>query len=244
MAKIRLLKTLLGLGFAAAMAVLPAASHAYTLTLDQLFGDATPSGYGGSLSVTIEDIALNTVKITIDAAGLTFPSEEKVMDLYLNASSDPSLFTYAYDAVNSTGPSAGQPIFQSTFNLNDGPPPQNDLKADGDGFYDLAFRWDTAASTPENLFEQGEKVIYTVTGTGVTAALFNLFSAPGPGAGSAGPYLAAAHILGIAFDGEICQVQDGCSAYVGAVPLPAAAWLLAPAIAGLAGFARRRRVAA
>lgn len=230
------------IGLAALLMGCPLVSQAFTLTLNQLFANGTPGGYSGTLSVTFADVVdgdllTNRVDITITAD--LFSTSEKVMDLYLNSALDPSTFAFTYVS----GPIPSGPTFQSSFNDNTGN--ANGLKADGDGFFDILFTWPTSTGDP-NLFEDGETVVYTVKSTDTlnfNAQTFNIFSVP---SGGEGTYLAATHILGITSpeftnptNGEPCSPENSCSAYVGAVPVPAAVWLLGSALIGLVGLSRR-----
>jgi hypothetical protein len=233
------------LGLAAILMGCPVVSHAYTVTLNQLFASGTPGGYPGTLSVTFADVVdgdLTTNRVDITITADLFSASEKVMDVYLNSALDPSTFTFTYVS----GPAPSGPTFQSSFNDNTGN--GNGLKADGDGFFDILFTWPTNTGNP-NLFEDGESVVYTVTSTNTAnfnAQTFNLFSFP---SGGEGTYLAATHILGITSpqltnptNGLPCSTENTCSAYVGAVPVPAAIWLLGSSVLGLFGLSRRKTV--
>jgi hypothetical protein len=75
----------------------------------------------------------------------------------------------------------------------------NAYQADGDGLYDFGFQFDPANA---NRFNGTDVAVFTITGTGITAATFNTLSAP---AGGVGPFYAAAHVQGI---------PGGCSGWV------------------------------
>ncbi len=74
-------------------------------------------------------------------------------------------------------------------------------------------------------------MFFNITGANLTASSFGFLSQPGPGNNS-GPFYSAAHIQGI---------PTGYGTTSGWVaPVPAALWMFAPALLGMAGFMRRR----
>jgi hypothetical protein len=83
-------------------------------------------------------------------------------------------------------------------------------------------------------------VVYTITGEGITAADFDLFSID---TGGNGPFLSAAHVAG-----TTCVSGDGCdtgtpndgSDWLGAVPEPGALALFATSLIVAGGLKRRR----
>jgi len=75
----------------------------------------------------------------------------------------------------------------------------NNYQADGDGLYDFGFLFSSANA---DRFNGTDTAVFTITGTGLTAAGFNILSAP---AGGSGPFYAAAHVQGI---------QPNCSGWV------------------------------
>jgi hypothetical protein len=103
----------------------------------------------------------------------------------------------------------------------------------GDGLYDIEFDFPPPPGQQAARFNAGEDLVYTITGTGITANSFNFFGTPGPG-GNAGPFLSVARIQSTGLDGE-------GSDWVGAVPVPAAVWLFGSGLLVLVGVARWRR---
>lgn len=107
----------------------------------------------------------------------------------------------------------------SILNTTDG------YKADADGLYDILIDLPPPGG---DRFTAGETLIYSITGAGIEAGDFNYWSTPTEDPN--GPFIAAA---------KFQSTGDGLqSAWVAAVPIPAAAWLFGSALAGL-GFARR-----
>ncbi len=199
--------------------VVAGSASAASVTFDLSIVFTGPGNPTGSPVAVIDDGGgAGSVTITMDLSALS-GGEEKVQDWWFNSAVDPAGLSFIYQGGSSTGPEAAI-SFQSSFNDNTGN--ADGLKADGDGFFDILFSFPTGA---DSSFGAGEVVTYSVTGDAITAATFNIFSAPGTG-GSSGPFLSVAHVLG---------TPNGESVHMGAVPAPAAVWLLLSAI-GILGF--------
>jgi hypothetical protein len=140
-------------------------------------------------------------------------STEFVSDWQFNFLGDTSALSFAYVGGSSTGPAASWVL------LGD-----DDFKADGDGWFDILLVFPILSADHFNL---DEVVVYTITGTGITASDFNDLSAE---SGGQGIYLSAAHIQG----------TNGGSDWLGAVPEPSTVVLLGLGLTGLL-FARERR---
>ena len=112
------------------------------------------------------------------------------------------------------------------------------FKADGDGFFDIVFNFET--SNLPTRFTNGETSVYTITGTGITASTFDFSSINGGGNGT---YKSAAHVL------NTTGVGTGGSGWIGGdenppqevVPEPGFYLTLAPGMLGLMYMAYRRR---
>jgi len=107
----------------------------------------------------------------------------------------------------------------------------NDLyMADGDGFFDLLFDFPPPPGNDASRFTGGETVIYDLTYIApITVGAFDFLSEMGGGAGS---FNTAAQILSIG-------PSDNGSGWIGFVPEPGTASLLALGMLMLAGSRRR-----
>lgn len=196
------------------LAVLPASGAlAATITLDLSvhFGSDPSTASSGPISATFEDTGSDEVTLTLDTNGLNL-SSEFVSDWHFNFLGVADALTFTYVGGSSTGPAA------TLISLGD-----DAYKADGDGWYDILLAFPTAES---NRFNLDEMVVYTITGSGVTASGFNDYSVEGGGQGT---YLSAAHIQG---------TQNSGSDWLGAVPEPSTVVLLGLGLTAL-GFTSR-----
>ena len=210
---------------------LQASAATVTFNLDYEFSGAQqPQSVTTPWAVaTIDDSVggADTVRLTMEATNLV--GAESIGKWFFNFSGDATqLVINSFDTNDATV----NAILQDNTGSN------NALKADGDGFFDFGFDF----SPPGNRFSGGEMMVFDLTYTApITASDFNLFSAPGGGAGS---YLSAAHIQRIADPAFCSDPKDPeCgSGWIGAVPVPAAVWLFGSGLLGLVGVARRKRV--
>lgn len=180
-------------------------------------GAADPSG---SVLATFEQVASNTVRLTVDLTDLS--GSEFVSGFYFNYNPTGSV------ALGSLGfaPGSGSG-FTLSANSCTGGMGCNTQKADGDGFYDIVFQFPTSAGAR---FEAGETFSWLISGSGLTESNFNWESEGSSGNGS---FFAAAHVQGIGANGSL-------SGWVGAVPEPETYALMLAGL-GLLGFVARRR---
>ncbi|WP_165067448.1 PEP-CTERM sorting domain-containing protein [Paludisphaera rhizosphaerae] len=218
----------------AALLVLAAAGSAhaasFTYSLDISVNGAAPLGLA---TATIADAGANTVQITMDLTGM--PTGQFVDSWLFNFDGTQSALnalTFTYNAGLSTGASAGTP--GTTLNAY-GNNNTSGFGNNSSGLMDIYFNFPTPQG---NRFNGGEKVVYDVTGTGVTASMFNVTSAPNYNAN--GPYYTAAHIAGIADGSSTTSGAIGANS-VGSVPEPASVVLGLMGAMGIGAIAFRRR---
>lgn len=207
-----------GLCFAVAQAQASTLSFGYDL---EFSGAQAPAGSGPWLTALFDDHNLpGPVTLTIAAGGMS--GTEKISDIFFNL--DPLLAPANLVLTHISG------VVASSISKG-----LDCCKADGDGKYDFQLSFATSGS---NKFSAGQTVSYDIAGIGgLTASAFNFLGTP---AGGNGPFLTAAHVL------DTTGAGSGGSGWVAATattatPLPAAAWLLATGLLGLAGMARRKR---
>ena len=179
-------KALLGVAFLFLVLAAHGTAKADTATFTdwvkfQGAGAGTPA-----LSVTIEDIAVNTVSITMDAT--TLLGSDKITEWYFNVT-----VGVGTSPVYSSGQNGSVLAASDTY------------KADGDGRFDILFQFPTSGDT----FVAGDMSVWTLTFAGLTANHFSTLSAP---EGGSGPFFSAVK-LGNAFwapgsvNGETVEVN-------------------------------------
>mgnify|MGYP001813755129 FL=1 len=209
----------------AAVAASPAQAATVTFNYTESFGAVPPDGPAPYATATFNDMGgVGSVTLTMNVAASVGAADVTAMYFNLDPSMDPTLLTFMRDG--GTGPSAANTNILTGIDAF-GP-------LGGDGFYDIEFDFPPPPGQQAARFNAGEDLVYTITGTGITADSFNFFGTPGPGEGNAGPFLSVARFQSTGFD------QNG-SDWVGAVPVPAAVWLFGSGLLGLVGIARRRR---
>jgi hypothetical protein len=207
----------------AAVAVSPAQAATVIFNYDQSFGAVSPDGPAPWATSVIDDGGgSGSVTLTMTVAPSVNLADVTAMYFNLDPSLDPTALSFNRDS--GSGPSAGDTTISTGVDA---------FKPDGDGLYDILFEFPPPPGQQAARFNAGEDLVYTITGTGITADSFYVWSEPGPG-DTAGPYLSVARFQ------DTGPTQEG-SDWVGAVPVPAAVWLFGSGLLGLIGIARRRR---
>ena len=201
---------------------LQATAAVVTFDYTESFGAVSPDGPAPWATAVFDDgDTVGSVTLTMSVAATVNLADVTAMYFNLDPVMDPTLLGFTRES--GTGPTA------ATTNILMG---VDNFQADGDGRYDILFDFPPPPGQQAARFNAGEDLVYTITGTGLTADSFNFFAAPG---GGFGPYLSVARFQ------QTGPLQEG-SDWVGAVPVPAAVWLFGSGLLGLVGVARRKRV--
>ncbi len=210
----------------AASAAFSPPAHALVLTyeLNKHFGNVPASVVP---TVTFDDMdSAGSVRMTIAMpAGPGVGAGEWMSRLFGNVGPAPQVLgtdlTFAYVSGVTGTVATGVDAFQ----------------AFDDGTFDFRIEFPLDADDPDR-FLVGRESVWDITDVGgaITAASFNFFSAPDDG--GSGPFILAARIRNTT--GPLGRGGD----WVGAIPIPGAAWLFVSALAGLGLLARRRTAAA
>jgi hypothetical protein len=196
------------------------------LDLDILFdGTNTPPANLDTpwLTATFEDAGLNQVTFTIEASG-NLTGTENLKQFYFNFDDALDLNAIGFTHLSSDG----------AFDLPAWTFAENNLKADGDGKYDVRLDF-TTGSTGSQTFNRLESVSYLLTYTGtesIGATSFEFFSQP---AGGKGPFLVAAHVQNTTGGGSAWLAAD----HITTTPIPEPASIALVYLAG-AGLLIRR----
>jgi hypothetical protein len=155
--------------------------------------------------------------VGVDTVNLTFTvGANEVTAVYLNSNVGGLSFTTLDDSAVS-----GSTITYAS----------NNYQAGSDGEFDILIDLPPPGG---NRLTAGESVYYQITASGLTANSFNSWSNPTEESVT-GPFMGAAKFQSTGLEGEQ-------SAWIAAVPVPAAVWLFGSALAGL-GFMKRRKMA-
>ncbi|PTQ98830.1 putative secreted protein with PEP-CTERM sorting signal [Nitrosomonas nitrosa] len=219
--------TLYGVALALSLGFSTTQAAVLTINLNTEFSGGTPpAGAAPWLTATFEDIALDTVRLTMSTSGLTGGEfvDGSGANFGWGFNIDPLL---SASALNFTFVSGNDANLISTG--------VDSFKADGDGFFDILFSWDPA---PSSRFAAGQTSVYNITGiAGLDALDFNFNSVNGvPGNGN---WTSAAHVQNIGPNGESGWIGGLGRRPEQEIPEPGILLLLAAGLAGL-GLSRRR----
>jgi hypothetical protein len=173
---------LLALSLCAGLILPGQASASFVLNFSTAFPGADkpdPAGSPPWLTATFTNNGADHVTLTL-AANLQL-SSEFVRFVYFNVNPS-SLLDLTISPVNIGAVSSASWTQDA-----------NNLKADGDGKYDIRLDLPTGGDR----FQGAEMLVFDLSATGLTENSFNDLSVPD---GGSGPFLAAAHIQGIATD--------------------------------------------
>jgi hypothetical protein len=187
--------------FALILSATPAEAGTLQFDLSFVFSGNTPTGPAPWLRAIFRDgadclggaCAAGTVQLQVFSL---LTAGQFVTEWGFNS---PALTSITFNAAQSSG------TFNTNFSCAMGnacilPYSSNAYQADGDGLYDFGFVFDSGP--PGDRFNESDIAVFTITGAGITAASFNLLSAP---AGGHGPFVTAAHVQGI---------PGGCSGWI------------------------------
>ena len=205
---------------------LPTQADTLTYNLNYVFSGQTPSGPSPWLTATFTDTGLNTVRLTMDASGLSGSEfvdgkgNDKGWFFNLDPTKDPTKLTFVFVSGNDANS-----IVTGT----------NAFKADGDGSYDILFQWDPK---PEDRLIEGQTAVCDITSSeaGLLASWFDYLSEPSPGSGFL--FHSAAHVQGIGPGGEDSGWIGDRNG--GKIPEPSTLLLIGSGLLGLALCARKR----
>ena len=197
-----------------------AATFSYDLSTE-FSGGTDPVGPTPWVTVSFADFAADTVRLTIDATGLS--ANEFFTEFDFNYLGGPALTSASFTNQTATTGTVANPSIATGSNA---------FKADGDGFFDITFGFQTSAGSGR--FGADDVWRVDIGGTGLSASMFNQQSFTG---GDNGIWYVAAHVQGIG--------SAGGSGWIGGtpanpIPEPEIYAMMAAGL-GLMGFVARRR---
>jgi hypothetical protein len=169
-------------------AATPVSAITYNLN-DEFSGAQDPVGVPPWVVISLVDAGPGAVSLSIANTGLT--ATEFNSATFLNVA-DAFRGLLNVSLSGSVGSFTAPTVFQQTGAQDSD---SGTFKADGDGFFDLAFAFGSGAGA----FGAGETATFSITATGLSANSFGLQSFTG---GGNGIWYAAAHIQSIGINGE------------------------------------------
>lgn len=207
-----------------ALSAVPASAAVVQFTLDNTVEGVSPSG---APVITLEDIAPDTVRLTIDLTDLS--GGEFVSNVFLNYTDAPSGITFTIRNDLRTG-TFDAPTISQSLDGQDSPGNQ--------GMFDIQLAFTTSNSMGgARRFAADEIAVFDLTALGLMAEDFSVISAPeGP---SMGQNFALARVQGIAGGGSASVADsDGDDNEIIDTPTPATVALFG---LGLLALGLRRR---
>lgn len=203
--------------------LIPSIGHTSTVLLGytESFNPVPPDGPTPYAEAIFDDGgATGTVTLTLSVATTVGSSDITGMYFSLDPALDPGLLSFT--RIGGDGPTAADTQIRTGIDA---------FRAGGDGFYDIFFDFPPAPGGDDALFNAGESLVYEISMPGLTAQSFAFTGIAGPGAGNPGPFLSVARF----------QRRSSFVGAVSAIPIPAAVWLFASGLLGLAGIAIRKQ---
>jgi hypothetical protein len=174
----------------AVLSVALQASADFVINLNYEFsGASSPSGTAPWLRATFTDLGgADAGKVSLKLDSLLQDSDEFANLWFFNFNNNSQVAGLTFTQTASSGNFAAPAILRATSNSD------ASLKADGDGYFDFGFDFANGGGQNQR-FGASDSVTFKISAAfALSAADFNLFSAPGGGNGS---YRSAAHVQGI-----------------------------------------------